>query len=459
MRGERSPIPVPRPLTTFALAAIVALTGLAGCLGSDDVPGTDRLGTDAGEPISALGEPFTPTPATQALRDAGFADPYLNVEPTGVVHEYDFWVDDQFVLAPHEGREIWGFAFTTDPDEPGTVPAPEIRVTQGDTVRVNLHNRGSLINGHTMHWHGVDLPWGSDGVPALTQPAEGIEGESAFTYEFVAKQPGTYWYHCVMEFPAHVDGGMFGMLIVEPQDPSEDLPFDREETLIFHEADSQVFAAAGWAFNDNMDPDPEHLSTNPVDLADSAKSQTRSAIDVAGSVTGPATGEYLFSEGPRDYFPVWTPRYTPIYDTFMINGKSYPNTDPVYIDEGETLRLRLLNAGQNHKSIHLHGHHMLVTHNDGYPLPTPHWEDTINLAPGERIDAYVQGTNPGIWSLHDHSGVPGSGTTVANDYAFPGGMETMLVYEDFEPPGRGEQPEGDVTAGDLAVYAPSYQNR
>lgn len=425
--------------TSLIAVAVLASIALAGCLGEggSGVLGGGPAAADRGQELPG--------------------DPYVDVAPNGQVKEFDIWMDPEAVIEPFEGREMIAFAFSDSPDAMGTVPGPEIRVTQGDTVRVNLHDPHNL-EGHTMHWHGVDVPWRSDGVPFLTQDVSATfpeEGTSTYTYEFVAKQPGTYWYHCVFAFPAHADSGMFGALIVEPSDGPK-YRTDRDQTLIFHEMDSQWLAAGAWAINPNQDPNPDTFPNNPVDLVDSAKNQARTAFDLAGIVAGEVTGYYGTAQGPRDYYPTWSPRYRPTYDTFMINGQSYPNTEPVYIREGENVRLRLINAGQLHKSIHLHGHHVLVTHVDGYPLPVPHWEDTVNLAPGERKDVYVQGTNPGIWSLHDHSGASGMGSTTANDYAFPGGMKTLLVYEDFDPPGELPAPEPGGVAGDYVVYAPSY---
>lgn len=441
-----------KTITTLLVAVLTLLVGISGCL---------DLG-DGGQAQASTTEAISPdlSTATQRLWDAGYADPYLDVEPTGVVHEYDLWVDESAVMEPYGDKELWALAFSTDADEPGKVPGPEIRVQQGDTVRVTLHSPNSDFPTHTIHWHGIDLPWRSDGVPFVTQEIKGPGENQTYTYEFVAKQAGTYWYHCVVSFPVDVDMGLFGALIVEPQDPDADLPYDREEVLIFHEADSQFLQAASWALNDGSDPSKDDLPSNPVDLAGSVVNQGRAAADLASGTAGGASGEYLFNEGPRPYYPMFSPRYKPLYDTFMINGKSYPGTEPIGIQAGQTLRLRMINAGQMHKSIHLHGHHMLVTHNDGYPLPTPHWEDTLSLAPGERKDVYVQGTNPGIWKLHDHSGASGMGTTNANDHAFPGGQITSVVYEQFEPPESLPKPTGeDVTAGDLAVYAPSYRYR
>lgn len=432
--------------TSLAIVALVGLVALAGCLGVGE--------RDVSESVEAQGaDEVEPSEATQALWEEGHKDPYLDTEPTGNVVEYDFYVDEQNVITPYGDQQIWTFAFQNGEDGESTVPGPEIRVQQGDTVRVNLHVPSSDFPGHTMHWHGIDVPWRSDGVPWVTQEIADAGENHTYTYEFVAKQAGTYWYHCVTAFPVDVDVGLFGPLVIEPSEGPE-LPYDREETLMFHEMDSQWLQATGWAINDNHDPDPTNLPENPVDTVDTAKHQLRSNLGVAGLVAGNATGEYLFEEGPRDYYPTPSPRYKPVYDTFMIDGKSYPETQPFEISEGETLRLRLINAGQLHKSIHLHGHHVLVTHNDGYPLEEPRWEDTINLAPGERKDVYVQGTNPGIWKLHDHSGGNQMGTTNANDYAFPGGMITAMVYEGFTPPEG--LPAGDThqnTAGDYAVHA------
>ncbi|MDX1612440.1 MAG: multicopper oxidase domain-containing protein [Candidatus Thermoplasmatota archaeon] len=308
---------IEKPRTLILTLALV-MVAAAGCLGVGEA--------SKGEEIRAQNAnvPASWTPASKAIAEAGFSDPYLDVEPTGVIHEYDFWVDEQFKINPWGDREFIGFAFTTNPDEPGTIPGPEIRVTQGDTVRVNLHIRESLFAGHTIHWHGVDVPWESDGVPFLTQDVATKDEDMVHTYEFVARQPGTYWYHCVIEFPAHIDHGMFGTLIVEPADPTADLPFDREQTLVFHEADSQYLQASSYALHRDPNPDRDDISKNPVDALDSAKQQARTGADVVGFAVGGATGEYLTSQGPRDYFPMYSAQYRPQYDVFMINGKSYP---------------------------------------------------------------------------------------------------------------------------------------
>ena len=85
------------------------------------------------------------------------------------------------VGAPHPDTEVWCYN--------GTQPGPEIRLRQGDRLRVRVQNR--LAEDTTVHWHGIRLPNAMDGVPHLTQ--EPIAPGESFTYEFVCPDAGTYW--------------------------------------------------------------------------------------------------------------------------------------------------------------------------------------------------------------------------------------------------------------------------
>jgi hypothetical protein len=211
---------------------------------------------------------------------------------------------------------------------------------------------------------------------------------------------------------------------------------------------------------------------NPFDAAAAAVNSARTTYDIAALVVGtgatvapgvgtpgaPAVADALGWQGPRDYYPFPSIRYRPQYDTFMINGKSFPDTEPLLIKSGETIRVRLINAGQLVHSMHLHGTHFLVTHKDGYKLPAPYYADTILVGPAERYDIYVEGDNPGIWDFHDHGGAWNVGGYTNNDYAFPGGMNTMLVYEDFAYAQLPEpEPGARWTSGDYMVFASSYK--
>ena len=94
-------------------------------------------------------------------------------------------------------------------------PGPEIRAVQGDLVEVTLVNE-SVADGATLHWHGVDVPNAEDGVAGVTQDAVGPGEEHV--YRFVAEDAGTYWYHSHQVSHEQVRGGLFGVLVIEPQD-------------------------------------------------------------------------------------------------------------------------------------------------------------------------------------------------------------------------------------------------
>jgi FtsP/CotA-like multicopper oxidase with cupredoxin domain len=98
----------------------------------------------------------------------------------------------------------------------GTAPGPTLRVRQGDLVVVTLVNR--LTFGVTIHWHGIDVPNAMDGVAGVTQDA--VKPGQSFVYRFVAKDPGTYWYHSHQFSYEETTGGLYGTIIVDPAVPA-----------------------------------------------------------------------------------------------------------------------------------------------------------------------------------------------------------------------------------------------
>jgi plastocyanin len=87
---------------------------------------------------------------------------------------------------------------------------------------------------------------------------------------------------------------------------------------------------------------------------------------------------------------------------FTLNGKGFPATEPIVMKQGETIRIRYMNEGLQIHPMHLHGIPQLVVAKDGWDLPTPHFEDTVLVAPGERIDVIVEATELGVWAFHCH---------------------------------------------------------
>lgn len=114
-------------------------------------------------------------------------------------------------IAQINGQAVWTYN--------GTVPGPALRVTQGDRVRVTLINH--LPAATTIHWHGLVLPNAEDGVASITQDA--VPPGASYTYEFVVRDAGTYWYHSHQDGIDQVTRGLYGALVVKPaQGPAPD---------------------------------------------------------------------------------------------------------------------------------------------------------------------------------------------------------------------------------------------
>ncbi|HSS95782.1 MAG TPA: multicopper oxidase domain-containing protein [Terriglobales bacterium] len=113
----------------------------------------------------------------------------------------------------------------------GIVPGPEIRITEGDKVRVVVTNE--MDQSTAVHFHGVLLPNNMDGVPFITQPP--IKPGETFTYEFTARNPGTHIYHSHHNAAEQVTKGLFGAFLVEPADKAKDPDYDAEYTLTLND--------------------------------------------------------------------------------------------------------------------------------------------------------------------------------------------------------------------------------
>ena len=122
-------------------------------------------------------------------------------------------------LMPEPSAEIAAWCYN------GTIPGPEIRVRQGERLRIEVEN--GLAEETTVHWHGVRVPHAMDGVPHLTQKPIGA-GER-FVYEFDAVDAGTFWYHPHQRSFEQVGRGLYGPLIVEELEP---VRVDRDVTWV-----------------------------------------------------------------------------------------------------------------------------------------------------------------------------------------------------------------------------------
>jgi FtsP/CotA-like multicopper oxidase with cupredoxin domain len=113
----------------------------------------------------------------------------------------------------------------------GQVPGPQIRVREGDRVRVVLKNE--LAESTSIHFHGLELPIEQDGVPFITQPP--IKPGDSFTYEFTVPNAGSHMYHSHHNAARQVGSGLLGAFIVEPRDSHREPKVDVDYVMILND--------------------------------------------------------------------------------------------------------------------------------------------------------------------------------------------------------------------------------
>ena len=157
------------------------------------------LGVAAGACLPALSGPKSPAAANQRVKEFRFSASPTRIN-LGVGPEFTAWCYN------------------------GQAPGPEIRVREGDLVRVVLKNY--LPEATTVHWHGIPVANAMDGVPEVTQTA--VRTGETFVYEFEAKPAGSFLYHSHARY--QLDQGLYGALIIEPTGSHES--YDREYVLV-----------------------------------------------------------------------------------------------------------------------------------------------------------------------------------------------------------------------------------
>lgn len=126
----------------------------------------------------------------------------------------------------------------------GVVPGPEIRVTEGDRVRIVCTN--NMTQSTAIHFHGLIIPNEVDGVPMLTQAP--ITPGSTFTYEFTVKNPGTHMYHSHHNAAEQVTRGLLGAFIIEPKDKSREPVVTADYNMILNDSGIGTYTLNGKSF-------------------------------------------------------------------------------------------------------------------------------------------------------------------------------------------------------------------
>jgi FtsP/CotA-like multicopper oxidase with cupredoxin domain len=234
-------------------------------------------------------------------------------------------------LAPGMKAHLWGYN--------GQSPGPTIEAVEGDKVRIFVTNK--LPEHTTVHWHGMIVPSGMDGVGGLTQPH--IDPGKTFAYEFELKASGSFMYHPHSDEMVQMAMGMMGSFVVHPRD-----------TKLHHVDRDFVFL----------------LGAHDID-----------------------PGTYLPKVTTMLEFNLWT-----------WNSRVFPGIDPLVVRKGDRVRVRMGNLTMTNHPIHLHGHSFEVTCTDGgWVRESARWPEVTIDVPVGAIRAFeVAADNPGDWAFHCH---------------------------------------------------------
>jgi len=282
---------------------------------------SDQPDYPPGEP----GKDYTPV-----ITPNGSTLPYKLVGGIKVFHLVAEEVDHEF--APGLRAYCWGFN--------GQVHGPTIEAVEGDQLRIYVTNK--LPENTSIHWHGLLVPSGMDGVAGLSQKNIG-PGET-YKYEFKLRQHGTFMYHSHSDEMTQIALGMMGMFVIHPRNPTGPKA-DRDFALMSSE----------WRI------DVGTRRPNPIEMTD--------------------------------------------FNVFTFNGRSFPGTAPLVAKYGDRVRIRFGNLSpMEHHPIHIHGLHWKVTQTDGGQIPeSAQWpETTVLVAVGQTRTVEFVADNPGDWAMHCH---------------------------------------------------------
>jgi FtsP/CotA-like multicopper oxidase with cupredoxin domain len=316
-----------------------ALAGGAALLGTRRAPAAEGSGVRVWDrsysggpqdqrplPPGAPGHDYTPV-----ITPGGATLPWWVVDGVKVYELVAEEVEHEF--APGLKAKCWGYN--------GRVHGPTLEAVEGDRVRVYVKNK--LPAPTTVHWHGVYLPNGMDGVGGLTQRV--IKPGETFKYEWTFRQSGTLMYHPHHDEMTQMALGMMGMIVVHPRRPPAGYRVDRDFAILLSE----------WSIR------PGTSRPNPLEMTD--------------------------------------------FNVLTMNAKAFPGTTPLVCKQGDRVRIRLGNlSAMDHHPIHVHGHYFKVVATDGGVIPaSAQWPESTVLVPaGSTRDIELVTDAPGDWPFHCH---------------------------------------------------------
>ena len=286
--------------------------------------------------------PIMETAKTQApLHPTSGIDyqPVVTINGWTLPHRMNNGVKEFHLIAEPVEREmgegmtahLWGYN--------GQSPGPTIEAVEGDRVRIFVTNK--LPEHTTIHWHGMILPCGMDGVTGLTQP--GIPTGKTVVYEFDLVTSGTFMYHPHADEMVQMAMGMMGFFVIHPKDPAF-MPVDRDFVFLLN------------AF----DIDPGSYVPRVMEMTD---------------------------------FNLW-----------CWNSRVFPDIDPLVVSKNDRVRVRVGNLTMTNHPIHMHGYDFEVTCTDGgWVRPEARWPEVSIDIPVGAMRAYeFDAIYEGDWAIHCH---------------------------------------------------------
>ncbi|MDH1631084.1 copper resistance system multicopper oxidase [Pseudomonas mosselii] len=251
-----------------------------------------------------------------------------------------------------------------------SLPGPQLRWREGDTVTLRVRNR--LDQPTSIHWHGIILPANMDGVPGLS--FAGIEPGGDYLYQFTLRQSGTYWYHS--HSGLQEQAGVYGAIVIEPREP-EPHRYQRDHVLLF---------------SDWSDQAPEALMATLKKQSDAFNYHKRTVGDFVDDVAENGWGKAVDNRwawakmrmSPTDLADISAASYT-----YLLNGQPPDGNFTCLFQPGETVRLRLINASaMTYFDFRIPGLTLTVIAADGLPV-TPVTVDELRIAVAETYDVLV----------------------------------------------------------------------
>lgn len=253
----------------------------------------------------------------------------------------------------------------------GSIPAPTLRLREGDAVTIRVTNRLPVAT--SIHWHGILLPYQMDGVPGIS--FKGIAPGETFVYRFTLRQSGTYWYHSHSGFQEMT--GMYGALIIEPR------AGDRQRA----ERDYVV------QLSDWTDEEPMHAFSKLKVQGDVYNFNQPTLFDFTRDVS---TIGLKAAVGKRQMWNQMRMNPTDLADlsaatlTYLMNGTTPAGNWTGIFKPGERVRLRFINAtGNSFYDVRIPGLKLTVVQADGQDVE-PVSVDEFRFGPGETYDVLVE---------------------------------------------------------------------